>query len=414
LYKTQCQEAYWFLLTPKPRAVISRKFLQNQWFGGQARSREMSADSSGTAEAERLIHEVEATGDDYLRLDHLDLHEIPKSIGRLTSLRRLVCTSGHIRELPKEFEELRELTLLSLQQHRIDAFPKVVFSFPKLEWLELGWNRLQQIPDEIGQLTNLKVIILDSNKIERLPDSIGQLKNLVTLWINHNPLIELPPTIGNLAELKQLDFRHTPLVELPRSIAHLPKLCELYLGDNPNLPRDLLRMSSERGLPAVRKFLLGEDDPDAYRFKGIEDFNLPKDLLAYLDSRSPKKFDFAGAKEFGYPPFGMVARNDLHVEWLPVLPFDGGPGGPWHVPMVNLIVQEGHPKSPARIFVWLPDQLRFATSDCESHNLFVFHETTTWTRIVSDFRAHFLATNSGNGPDPKFAMRYEESACFRR
>jgi hypothetical protein len=374
----------------------------------------MIKEPPGVTEAERLIREVEDSGSDYLRLAHLDLPGIPTAIGRLKSLRRFLCEAGTVRMLPDEFANLRELTLLSLNQNLFEEFPRVILSFSNLEWLQLGWNRLRTIPDEIGQLTRLKVLILNSNQIERLPDSIGRLRNLVTLWINHNPLIELPPAIGNLAELQQLDFRNTPLTELPQSIAHLPKLRELYLGDNPNLPRDLLRVSSERGLSAVRKYLLGEEDPDANRFKRIEDFNLPQDLIDYFDSRSPKKFDFSGAKDFGYPPFRMVAKKDLRIEWLPVLPFDGGPDGPWHVPMVNLFVQEGHPNSPARIFVWLPDQRRYATSDCESHNLFVFHETTTWTGIASDFQCHFMATNSGGDPDPAFAVRYENSSCFRR
>jgi hypothetical protein len=373
----------------------------------------MNDESSGAREAERLIREVETSGDDYLRLAHLDLHEIPKSIGRLTFLKRFLCQGGQIRALPEEFAALRELTLLNLNQQQFDVFPKAVFSLPRLEWLELGWNQLQQVPAEIGQLTNLKVLVLNSNKIERLPDSIGLLKNLVTLWINYNPLVQLPATIGNLCELQQLDLRNTALTELPKSLAALPRLKELQLGDNAKLPGTLVRVANERGLSAVKKYLLGEDDPDAYRFAGIEDFKLPKDLLAFLDSSDPRTFDFPEAREFGYPPFRVIATRELRVEWLQVLPFDGGPDGPWLVPIVNLIIQDGHPRSPARIFVWLPDQQRYATADCESHNLFVFHESTTWTRIVSDFRAHFLATNTGGDPDPEFAVRYEDSECFQ-
>lgn len=374
----------------------------------------MNSQSQDVAEAERRIHEVLESGDDYLRLEGLNLQSLPRSIGKLTCLKRFVCTGCQLRALPDEFAELRELTLLSLNQHQFAQFPEVILSFPNLDWLELGWNQLQRIPDEIGRLTKLRVLVLNSNKIERLPDSIGQLRNLVTLWINCNPLIQLPESIGDLQELKQLDVRMTPLANLPQSISQLPKLTELSLGDNPNLPPDLVRVASERGLPAVRKFLLGLDDPDAYRFKGIEDFHLPQDLLTFLDEERSRTFDFPEAADFAYPPFRAIPRQDLRVEWLSVLPFDGGPLGPWHIPIVNLIIQEGYPQCPARIFVWLPDQRRFATSDCESHSLFIFHESTTWTSITSDFRAHFLATNSGGELDPEFAVRFEDSDCFQQ
>lgn len=373
---------------------------------------EFAEDDDSDQEAAERIRELEASGGDFLSLAHLGLVELPPSIGRLTNLRVLRCEGNGLNELPNELGNLRNLQTLSLNQNYFRRFPKVILKLTSLEVVFLGWNQLQTIPDEIANLTRLKYLVLNSNEIERLPDSIGRLQELLGLEVGRNPLVDLPPAIGELSKLEKLVCDNTEISLIPRAVASLPKLREVYLDDNLRLPPELLRLAKVRGWPAARKYLLGELDEDAARFRSIEDFKLPSDFTAYLESAAPHAFEFDEAKNFGYPPFCMVAKSDLRVEWLKVVPFDGGPGGPWHLPAVNLIFQAGQSQSPINAFLWLPDHRRYATFDFESENLFVFHESTTWTRIAADFRTHFLATNSGCDPDPAFAVRYEESSCF--
>lgn len=376
----------------------------------------MASNRADLKEAERRIAEAAETRDDYLILDDLRIDHIPESIGQLTWLTRFRCDgcgfSGRLKHLPDVFAELKKLWLVWIEWQPMAEFPKVLLSLPELRDLQLSRCKITTIPDEISSLTKLQNLTVAVNKIKNLPESIGDLTELAGIYIHGNPLQALPHSIGKLKKLRDLFLQNTQIRDIPKSVALLANLKYLEIEDCPNLPKEMVRVAKEGGIKAIQHYLLGTDNPDDTRFDDPDALNLPLDLVEHFKQYPSQTFEFEGAKNWGSPPFRTMELNDLQVEWFNILPFDGGPGGPWNIPIVNLIKEDGYPDGPAGIFTWLPDQKRFATLDSESRNLFVFHKQTTWPDIAGEFKKYFMATNQGGEPDPKFAVRLEDSDCF--
>nr|ADW94528.1 putative truncated TIR-NBS-LRR protein [Pinus monticola] len=112
------------------------------------------------------------------------LSKIPKSIGQLKHLERMVVVSwfwsSSIVDIPKEFCYLRSLKHLVLRLTNLSSLPDSFGNLSRLEHINLYCcSQLERLPDSFGNLSRLEHIKLSRcSQLERLPDSFGNLSRL--------------------------------------------------------------------------------------------------------------------------------------------------------------------------------------------------------------------------------------------
>lgn len=163
----------------------------------------------------------------YFNLLSNNLTKLPAEIGNLIHLDQLILSNNKLEELPKEIGNLTNLIELDLDNNQLSELPKEIWNLTNLTKLSLNMNQLVELPAEIGNLTNLTELTLSRNKLRKLPKEIGNLTNLTKLYLGENQLVELPKEIGNLTNLTRLYFDSNLLTELPKEIDNLIKINRL-------------------------------------------------------------------------------------------------------------------------------------------------------------------------------------------
>jgi Leucine-rich repeat (LRR) protein len=183
----------------------------------------------------------------------LPIKVIPKEIGNLENLENLTLeeTSGNyiiasvpfkldgINYIPKEIGNLKKLNQLLLENNNLKAIPKEIGLLDNLIILSLKGNNLTNLPTEIYNLPNLQNLLLSNNAFESLPKDVGNLKNLKILYLQDNKLKSLPENIEKLENLKILSLSNNKLKSLPKSIEKLKNIEIIYIGGN-EIPREEL------------------------------------------------------------------------------------------------------------------------------------------------------------------------------
>jgi Leucine-rich repeat (LRR) protein len=156
------------------------------------------------------------------------LSKLPKSIGRLRHLERIVLKESKLKTLPDEFSDLRslrrfELTNCSMLKSLPDSFGDLL----NLEYIDLSYSSdLQMLPNSFGHLIRLKYLNL--SYCRSLTMSSRALKNISTLeYINFSycyKIEELPLQVAKQMFLVQLYLIGTNLKELPSAFGELTKL----------------------------------------------------------------------------------------------------------------------------------------------------------------------------------------------
>lgn len=159
-----------------------------------------------------------------------DKNGIPNEIGNLDNLEELYLLNNKA-TLPESISLLTKLQKLSLRNNNINKLPENFGSLIKLEWLDLADNTMYTLPD-FQPGNNLETLLLSNNRLQELPDSIGFLVNLEELDLGSNYLTWLPDTIGALINLKKLNLNRNKLDNLPDDISLLVNLQELDLTSN--------------------------------------------------------------------------------------------------------------------------------------------------------------------------------------
>ena len=150
---------------------------------------------------------------------------LPRELGSLTGLRRLVISNHELRgPIPAELGLLTELQELDLFANALSgAIPPELGQLTKLTRLSLEHNRLTgPIPAELRRLTNLRELSLRANRLSGpISPEVGQLASLGRLWLDHNQLTgSIPTELGQLSRLWELRLSHNDLTEcLPASLA---------------------------------------------------------------------------------------------------------------------------------------------------------------------------------------------------
>ncbi|XP_031390363.1 TMV resistance protein N isoform X2 [Punica granatum] len=162
-----------------------------------------------------------------LEIVGVQIHELPRSIGRLGKLKRLAlskCTG--INELPGSVGSLDSLVELDLSETDIERLPNSIEGLAMLQFLHLNrCKELIELPESIGDLKSLTELDLSWTKITDLPESIGQLRELKVLGVTHSKIKKLPKTIGRMVKLEELHASECHSMEkVPRNIKKLPRL----------------------------------------------------------------------------------------------------------------------------------------------------------------------------------------------
>lgn len=89
--------------------------------------------------------------------------------------------------------------------NKITRIPKEIGKLRRLRKLVLNSNRLTDIPEEIGQLEILEELILSENLLEAIPRTISGLGSLKILRLANNKLKSLPYETAEILTLEELD-----------------------------------------------------------------------------------------------------------------------------------------------------------------------------------------------------------------
>eukprot|EP00253_Pinus_taeda_P003101 PITA_03101 len=174
------------------------------------------------------------------------LSNIPKSIGKLTQLERIViCPYSYqgkvnVTQLPEEFCFLQSLKALELEGFsEMKSLPERFGELTNLRQIRLsGCSAMKSLPERFGELTNLRDISLRGCRaMKSLPERFGELTNLHHInFSDCSALKRLPDSLGNLANLHHIYLNHCSALEsLPDSFCKLIKLQHLDLSDCINL-----------------------------------------------------------------------------------------------------------------------------------------------------------------------------------
>jgi Protein tyrosine and serine/threonine kinase/Leucine rich repeat len=79
-------------------------------------------------------------GTRWLILTDNQLEELPKSIGRLESLQKLMLAGNQLRSIPDEMAACQNLELIRLAANRLESLPTWLFTLPRLSWLAYAGN----------------------------------------------------------------------------------------------------------------------------------------------------------------------------------------------------------------------------------------------------------------------------------
>jgi Leucine-rich repeat (LRR) protein len=193
------------------------------------------------------------------------LSNIPKSIGKLQHLERIVVDCplhNKFEELPEEIGHLRLLKTLVLKGcSKMKSLPNSIGNLTQLEHIDLSYCMdLERLPNSfknlirlryldlsccfdltisnetLGKIGTLKYIDLSyCNKIEVLPSQVAHQRSLEKLNLKLLNLKELPSDIGELRALEELELESPLLETLPPSIGDLRSLKYLVLRRCPKL-----------------------------------------------------------------------------------------------------------------------------------------------------------------------------------
>ena len=191
-------------------------------------------------DVQSLIRQAHDENWEELDLSGMGLTELPKEIGRLTGLKKLVLgkwdgiewVGNSFTEIPEIVFELKQLEVLLISSNQIAIIPESIGQLTNLTELDLGSNQITEIPESVGQLTNLTVLSLFINQIAIIPESIGQLTNLTELDLDSNQIAIIPESIGQLTNLTELDLAGNQIAIIPESIGQLTNLTRLNLHSN--------------------------------------------------------------------------------------------------------------------------------------------------------------------------------------
>ena len=153
------------------------------------------ARDEASREADEKIRVARLAGATYLSLSHMELTELPESLGRLTQLQAMDLSGNRLTALPESLGQFRQLQFLSLAYNRLTTLPEWLGQLTQLQKLNLWGNQLTTLPEWLGRLMQLQELNLTDNRLTALPESLGHLTQLQKLFLHGNPRLGLSGNI---------------------------------------------------------------------------------------------------------------------------------------------------------------------------------------------------------------------------
>ena len=148
-----------------------------------------------------------------LGLSHNRIQRLPRSIGKMESLRVLLLDYNRLEELPDELFMLTKLERLSLARNKLTKLPRVIGNLKSLKYVDVSGNRkmksitsgisgcksleelrcsdcsIQKIPADCAKLEQLRLIVAENNRIESVASALFlYAEGLQTIALYGNPI----------------------------------------------------------------------------------------------------------------------------------------------------------------------------------------------------------------------------------
>jgi Protein tyrosine and serine/threonine kinase/Leucine rich repeat len=151
-------------------------------------------------------NDLSALPDDFIQLKSLkavffiknNFEEIPEVLGRCPELDVIGFKSNKIKHI-SEYALPKNLRWLTLTDNQLEQLPKTMGYLHRLQKLMLAGNYLRKLPDEMANCKNLELIRLSVNRLTSLPTWLLTLPRLSWLAYSGNPFCI------KLAEARSLD-----------------------------------------------------------------------------------------------------------------------------------------------------------------------------------------------------------------
>lgn len=160
-----------------------------------------------------------------LSLEHNSLVHLPETLFQQEKLRYLNIAANPLETLPDLWHQLRHLEELDLSHYKADL-PPSLWRCTSLKRLCLDRTSCPYFPAEAQELPKLRELVFRGHKLQGLPNPFPQFLALEKLDLSSNGLKQLPKNISSLFSLKVLNLRGNPLSrkEQQRIRAALPKV----------------------------------------------------------------------------------------------------------------------------------------------------------------------------------------------
>ncbi|KAI9081608.1 hypothetical protein K1719_036494 [Acacia pycnantha] len=228
-----------------------------------------------------------------LNLQENFLHDIPKALQNMTSLRSLDLSYNNLDSVPLWLGEFPFLTHLNLAWNQLtSSFPIAIQNISTLNFLDLSSNNLTYaVPVwfikrvEHVNLTNNKFFTLESSCRSNSKINSKNIleRNLQALDLSHNELKDVADSLGQLKNLEHLNLASNLLYgPIPLSFRNLMKLQELILEDNHfngTIPTFLGRFSSLRELHLSDNHLKGRIPDSLGKLQNLKVLDLSNNSL---------------------------------------------------------------------------------------------------------------------------------------
>ena len=174
---------------------------------------------------------------------------IPKQIGLIGSLKKLILKQFIDKEAPKWIGNLTNLEYLNLNGNVFEKLPEGWEGLINLKYLDLGSNKLRVLPNSFNNLKSLERIMLSGNRFEEFPKELLSLDRLHEIILYKNNIKSIPIEIKKLRNLKDFSIAKNPIKSLPDELFALPQLKSLILPNEIKISKDIKEKIKNRKLP---------------------------------------------------------------------------------------------------------------------------------------------------------------------
>ena len=136
--------------------------------------------------AEKKIEAALRSGATELKLNGMELTELPESLGQLTKLQELNLAGSDLTSLPEWLGNLTQLQSLDISSNDLTSLPEWLGNLTQLKVLNLEESRLTALPETLGNLTNLRIV--DSGTIGNVEQRVLAVSLVQDPQHRHLPL----------------------------------------------------------------------------------------------------------------------------------------------------------------------------------------------------------------------------------